>query len=159
RARGDLQTVGELVDFGADAAEFRRERGDAVGFFVANVGDVADGRRAFRETRDRGERHDGVADGVHVHVNPAEHLTLSHDNAVVESPDAAAHRGEDVEKTKIALKAVMAVVRESRDFNAPPGDRRGSEKVTCGRRVRFDGVISWFRSAGQLAAWDEEMVG
>ena len=54
RPRRDRQAVGELLDVGADAAQLRGEGGEAVGFLVANVGDVANGGRPLGETGDGG---------------------------------------------------------------------------------------------------------
>ena len=54
RSRRDRQPIGEFIDFCADSAQFGRQRGDAVGFLVADVRDVADSRRPLREARDGG---------------------------------------------------------------------------------------------------------
>ena len=48
---------------------------------MADVGDVADGRRPLGETGDGGERHDGVADVVHVDVDAVQRAAVDGDAA------------------------------------------------------------------------------
>ena len=56
----------ELYHTGSDLAQFRGKGSEAVGFLVADVGDVADGGRSLSEASHGGESHDGVGDVIHV---------------------------------------------------------------------------------------------
>ena len=70
------QAVRELHHTGADAAQLGGQRGQAVGLFMANVGDVANRRWPRGEAGNRAQRHDGVADVVHVHVHAAKRAAV-----------------------------------------------------------------------------------
>ena len=69
---GDLQAVGELLDFRADLAKFVGQGFQPIGFFITNVSHVVNRRRPFREASNRRESHDAVANGVHINVSAIE---------------------------------------------------------------------------------------
>src|SRR5205085_7659797 len=99
--------------------------GEAVGFLVADVGDVADGGRPLGEAGDGGEGHDSIADGVHVHVDTVERPAVDRD-ARRAAFDAAAHVGQNIDEAHITLQAVFGDVE---DRDAAAGDRCRSEEV------------------------------
>ena len=69
RSGQDGQPIGPFFDGRPEPPQFTSQVGDAVGFFVANVGDVADGGRPLGKQCHRSQGHHSVADGVHVDVD------------------------------------------------------------------------------------------
>src|SRR6202012_546547 len=69
---GDGDRVAGGFNVGAEFFEFGFEGGEAVGFFDAQVPDVADGGFSFGEKGDDGEGLDHVGDMVHVDVDGGE---------------------------------------------------------------------------------------
>ena len=144
RPRLDRQAVVALVDVRAELAQLGRQRGDAVGFLVADVGDVADRRRPVGEQRDDGQRLHGVADRVHVDVDAVQRAADDGDRIRV-AAHFAAHLLQAIDERDVALQAVG---RQSFDGDFAAGDRRRRPEVARGRSVGLDRVLAcrvWLR--------------
>src|SRR5262249_31150472 len=95
-----------------------------------------DGRRSLGKTGDGCQRHDRVADGIHIQVQTAQRPAVDGD-ASRTLLDAATHVGEEIDKRVIALQAVR---RKVEDGDAAAGEGRRGEKVAGRGSVRFDVV-------------------
>src|SRR5205823_4981944 len=121
RPRGDREPVRPYFYFRTQAPQFGRQCRDAVCFFVADVGDIADARRPVGEAGDCGQGHDRVADGIHVHVDAAEGTALD-GNAGFALLDAAAHLLKQVHEADVALETVFG---KPLDGDVAAENRRG----------------------------------
>jgi len=141
---GDADPILAGLDGGAEFLQFGFEGGEAVGFFDAEVPDVADGGGGIGEEGDDGEGLDHVGDVVHVEVEAAE-LAVGRggDGDSARLPfDFGAHLGQDIGEGDIALEAGFG---EAGDGDGGAGDDGGGgEEVAGVGGVGFDGVrVVW----------------
>ena len=102
------------------------------------------------EAGDGGQRHDRVADVVHVHVDAAQRPAMYRDSgrALLHT---AAHGGQDVNETEIALQTGLAQIQDR--YPASGDGCSGEEVARCGGV----GLNAVFRNAAKSGGrlWTE----
>ena len=129
----DRQPVVMLVDGNPQAAQLGRDGVDAVGLLVPDMRHVADSRRPRRKQGNCRQRLRGVADFIHVDVDAAQRFAANRDRRFA-PPHFAPHLLEDRDEADVALQRAAG---QTLHCYLAPGDRRGREKVTGGRRIGF----------------------
>ena len=128
----DRETVWKFVDREAQAAEFGDDGQHAVGLFEPHVSDVANAGGAAGEGGDAGERLGGIADVVHVDIDPVERLASgrSGQGDALRAPfGATAHLHKDVDKPYIALQCLAI---QTLDGDATARHGCGREEIAGG---------------------------
>ena len=133
--RHDADAVGRFRDFRAQFAQFGGHGGDAVGFFYAPAGNIAQAAGAAAGQGDHGQGHRRIRDVVGIQIKRQHRLAFGtrHFDKVVAPQYAGADFFQLARKRHIALNAVAA------DAAHP---HRAAAEQAGGQKIRRAGGIA-----------------